>query len=45
MKKGMGLYFVSEILAITGIRIRENGVFGQGARFELIVPNGKFKFE
>ena len=45
LKKGMGLYFVSEVLAITGIRIRENGVFGQGARFELIIPHGKFRFE
>jgi len=45
LKKGMGLYFVREVLAITGIRIQETGVFGQGARFELIVPYGKYRFE
>ncbi len=45
LKKGMGLYFVREVLAITGIRIQETGVFGQGARFELIVPYGKYRLE
>lgn len=35
---GMGMFLIREILAITGISIRENGVPGQGARFQLLVP-------
>ncbi|HOF95622.1 MAG TPA: PAS domain S-box protein [Methanoculleus sp.] len=35
---GRGLFLAHEILAITGIRIRETGRFGAGARFELLVP-------
>ncbi|WP_211531360.1 hybrid sensor histidine kinase/response regulator [Methanocalculus chunghsingensis] len=37
---GFGLFLCREILAITGITIREAGVDGQGARFEMIVPEG-----
>ena len=33
-----GLFFVQEILSITGIIIRENGEPGKGARFEMTVP-------
>jgi len=40
---GMGLFLTREILAITGISIRENGVPGKGARFELLVPWGTFR--
>jgi len=32
-----------EILDITGITIRETGIPGAGARFELRVPGGKFR--
>ncbi|MFA7197873.1 MAG: PAS domain S-box protein [Methanoculleus sp.] len=35
---GRGLFLAHEILAITGITIRETGRFGTGARFELLVP-------
>lgn len=35
---GQGLFLVREILAITGITICENGMIGQGARFEMIIP-------
>jgi PAS domain S-box-containing protein len=45
LKKGLGLYFTSEVLAITGISIRETGTPGKGARFEIIVPRGKYKYE
>ncbi|WP_373838288.1 cache domain-containing protein [Methanospirillum sp.] len=45
LKKGLGLFFVGEVLAITGINIKETGIFGKGARFEIIVPRGKFKYE
>jgi signal transduction histidine kinase len=41
---GLGLYLAREILAITGITIRETGIFGKGARFEISVPAGKFRF-
>lgn len=35
---GYGLFLVAEILAITGITIRECGIEGEGARFEIDVP-------
>jgi PAS domain S-box-containing protein len=41
---GFGLFLVREILAITGITIRENGVPGSGARFEIRVPQGRYRF-
>jgi len=39
---GMGLFFVREILSITGIKICESGIFKKGARFELIIPEGRY---
>ena len=41
---GLGLFLVKEILAITGITIRETGIPGQGARFEILVPKGQYRF-
>ncbi|PKL68069.1 MAG: hypothetical protein CVV30_12055 [Methanomicrobiales archaeon HGW-Methanomicrobiales-1] len=41
---GLGLFLAREILAITGITIRETGIFGRGARFEIFVPEGKFRY-
>jgi PAS domain S-box-containing protein len=41
---GLGLYLIREILAITGIHIRECGIEGDGARFEMKVPHGNFGF-
>jgi signal transduction histidine kinase len=41
---GMGLFLSREILGITGLTIRETGAFGMGARFEIAVPEGKFRF-
>ncbi|MDD4127139.1 MAG: ABC transporter substrate binding protein [Methanomicrobium sp.] len=35
---GYGLFLISNILDITGIKIQERGVFGKGAKFEMIVP-------
>lgn len=35
---GYGLFLIREILAITGFTIRENGISGQGARFEIRIP-------
>ena len=40
---GLGLFLIHEILAITGISIRENGIPGNGARFELTGDAGKFR--
>jgi PAS domain S-box-containing protein len=39
----VGLFLSREILSITGISIRETGVPGQGARFEITVPPGSYR--
>jgi len=47
--KGLGaggstsLFLSREILSITGITIRETGVTGKGARFEIRVPKGSYR--
>jgi signal transduction histidine kinase len=41
---GLGLFLSREILAITNITIEENGSAGRGARFEIRVPPGKYRF-
>ncbi|MFA6331651.1 MAG: PAS domain S-box protein [Methanoregula sp.] len=41
---GLGLYLSREILSITGITIAETGTAGKGARFEMMVPPGGFRF-
>lgn len=41
---GLGLFLSREILAITGITITENGDPGKGARFEIRVPKGMYRF-
>lgn len=43
-KEGMGLFLSREILEITGITLRETGVYGTGARFEIQVPKGGYRF-
>ncbi|MFA5236769.1 MAG: PAS domain-containing sensor histidine kinase, partial [Methanoregula sp.] len=40
---GLGLFLSREILSITGITITENGIFGNGARFEIMVPPGAYR--
>ncbi len=40
---GIGLFLASEILSITGLSIRESGLSHEGARFEILVPMGKFR--
>jgi PAS domain S-box-containing protein len=48
--KGIGaggstsLFLSREILSTTGISIRETGVAGKGARFEIRVPKGSYRF-
>jgi signal transduction histidine kinase len=41
---GLGLFLSREILSITGITITENGEPGNGARFEIAVPKGTYRF-
>jgi PAS domain S-box-containing protein len=41
---GLGLFLSREILLLTGITITENGEPGKGARFEITVPNGAYRF-
>lgn len=41
---GLGLALSREILSITGITITENGKPGKGARFEITVPKGSYRF-
>jgi hypothetical protein len=38
------MYLSREILSITGISIRESGTYGKGARFEIRVPEGAYRF-
>ncbi len=42
---GLGLFLSRRILGITGIAIIENGTLGQGSRFEIRIPEGKFAME
>lgn len=40
---GLGLFLAREILEITGLSIRENGVPGIGVRFEIHVPRSQYR--
>jgi PAS domain S-box-containing protein len=42
---GLGLFLSREIFAITGIMITETGEHGKGARFEILVPDGAYRFK
>ncbi len=41
---GYGLFLSREILALSGITIKETGEPGKGARFRILVPNGVYRF-
>jgi PAS domain S-box-containing protein len=43
-QKGMELFLVREILGITGITINETGTYGSGAKFEMVIPRGVYRF-
>jgi signal transduction histidine kinase len=43
-KRGMGLFLAREILSLTGITIHETGGPGAGARFEMLVKKGSYRF-
>jgi len=41
---GLGLFLASEILSVTGLTLKETGEPGRGARFEILVPTGSYRF-
>lgn len=41
---GFGLFLSREILAITGMLMRETGLPGEGAQFEIVIPKESYKF-
>jgi signal transduction histidine kinase len=41
---GYGLFLIEEILSLTGFSIKETGTPGSGARFDIHVPNGSYRF-
>ncbi|MFH0966342.1 MAG: ABC transporter substrate binding protein [Methanobacteriota archaeon] len=41
---GYGLFITQQILEITGMTIQETGIPGSGVRFEIFVPEGKWRF-
>jgi len=41
---GLGLFLVREILSLTDITITETGEPGKGARFEITLPKGAYRF-
>lgn len=40
---GLGLFLSREILAISGYSMKESGTYGQGVRFEILIPKGKYR--
>lgn len=42
-KMGLGLFLIREILSITGMGIQETGTYGEGARFEIFIPEDTFR--
>ena len=42
---GFGMFLVREILSLTDISITETGVPGEGARFEILVPKGMYRYQ
>jgi signal transduction histidine kinase len=40
---GLGLFLSREILGLTGLLIRENGLADEGARFEILAPPGSWR--
>jgi signal transduction histidine kinase len=41
---GLGMFLAKEILAITGMTVRETGEFDNGVRFEITVPKDAYRF-
>jgi signal transduction histidine kinase len=43
IQTGLGMFLSREILAMTGITIRETGTVRKGVRFEICVPKGRYR--
>jgi signal transduction histidine kinase len=43
--RGLGLFLAKGVLSVTGITLKETGVPGEGARFEMRVPKGLFRLK
>jgi PAS domain S-box-containing protein len=41
---GLGLFLAAEICSVTGISLKETGEPGTGARFEMLIPTGSYRF-
>jgi signal transduction histidine kinase len=41
---GLGLFLSREILSLTGMTISETGTYRKGARFEIRIPEGHYRF-
>ena len=41
---GLGLFLSREILSVTNLCIRERGISGKGARFEILIPRDNYQF-
>ena len=41
---GLGLFLTKEILSVTGMSIRESGEYRKGARFEIEIPSGQYRY-
>ena len=41
---GLDMYLSREIVSITGMSLQETGTYGTGARFEIRVPKGAYRF-
>ncbi len=41
---GLGLFLVREVLSITGMSIKETGIPGKGALFEIFIPKEYYRF-
>lgn len=42
--RGTGLYLAYQVLSACGMQIVECGTYGTGARFEITIPNGLYRF-
>jgi|GEM_PF-1405266 len=42
---GFGLFLAREVLSMTGLSIIETGIFGEGVRFEISIPEGSWKIQ
>jgi signal transduction histidine kinase len=41
---GLGLFLIREILAITGLTMKESGIYEKGVLFEIFIPREKYRF-